>query len=54
MLTRRIAILALLLTAGAAQAQPVDAGQLVSELRKGGHLVVFRHTTTWFDQCITW
>lgn len=49
MLTLRIAMLALLLTVGAAQAQPVDAGWLVTELRKGGYLVFFRHTTTYRD-----
>jgi hypothetical protein len=49
MLTLRTATLALLLVAGAAHAQPVDAGWLVTELRKGGYLVFFRHTSTFRD-----
>jgi hypothetical protein len=46
-------LLLALLAAGAAYAAdpaPVDAGWLVAELRKGGYLVFFRHTTTFRDQ----
>jgi hypothetical protein len=35
--------------ARAADPQPVDAGWLVDELRKGGYLVFFRHTSTFRD-----
>jgi len=45
-------LLVSLLAASAARAAdptPVDAGWLVSELRKGGYLVFFRHTSTFRD-----
>src|SRR5262245_54571437 len=47
----RIALffIASLFVACARAAEPVDASWLVAELRKGGYLVFFRHTTTFRD-----
>ena len=52
----RAAVATLLFVAGAqsllhaAAPAPVDAGWLVAELKRGGYLVYFRHTSTFRDQ----
>ena len=45
-----LASLALASSAFAADQAPVDAGWLVQELRRGGYLVFFRHTSTYREE----
>jgi hypothetical protein len=45
-----LASLALASSAFAADPAPVDAGWLVQELRRGGYLVFFRHTSTYREE----